>query len=59
MGDYTRMSAYYDLIMTSGYYDYDAIVDELVGAESDSRRFSRSAPAPGSSSNGWQPVVRT
>jgi SAM-dependent methyltransferase len=29
MGDYTRMSAYYDLIMTSGYYDYDAIVDEL------------------------------
>lgn len=29
MGDYTRMSAYYDLIMTSGYYDYDAIVGEL------------------------------
>jgi SAM-dependent methyltransferase len=23
------MSAYYDLIMTSGYYDYDAIVDHL------------------------------
>jgi SAM-dependent methyltransferase len=23
------MSSYYDLIMTSGYYDYDAIVDEL------------------------------
>jgi SAM-dependent methyltransferase len=30
MGDYTRMSAYYDLIMTSGYYDYDAIVNHLV-----------------------------
>ena len=29
MGDYTRMSAYYDLIMTSGYYDYDAIVNHL------------------------------
>jgi Methyltransferase domain len=29
MGDYTDMSAYYDLIMTSGYYDYDAIVDHL------------------------------
>jgi hypothetical protein len=27
------MSAHYDLIMTSGYYDYDAIVDELVRAE--------------------------
>jgi SAM-dependent methyltransferase len=33
MGDYTRMSGYYDLIMTSGYYDYDAIVDELVRVE--------------------------
>lgn len=22
MGDYTNMSGYYDLIMTSGYYDY-------------------------------------
>jgi SAM-dependent methyltransferase len=33
MGDYTRMSGYYDLIMTSGYYDYDAIVDRLVGVE--------------------------
>jgi len=29
MGDYTEMSAYYDLIMTSGYYDYDAIVNHL------------------------------
>ncbi len=29
MGDYTSMSEYYDLIMTSGYYDYDAIVDHL------------------------------
>lgn len=29
MGDYTRMSKYYDLIMTSGYYDYDAIVNHL------------------------------
>lgn len=34
MGDYTGMSSYYDLIMTSGYYDYDAIVDVLAGAES-------------------------
>ena len=25
MGDYTNMSAYYDLIMTSGYYDYQKI----------------------------------
>jgi SAM-dependent methyltransferase len=33
MGDYTPMSGYYDLIMTSGYYDYDAIVDELARAE--------------------------
>jgi SAM-dependent methyltransferase len=29
MGDYTSMSSYYDLIMTSGYYDYDAIVNHL------------------------------
>jgi SAM-dependent methyltransferase len=34
MGDYTGMSAYYDLIMTSGYYDYDAIVDVLAGIDS-------------------------
>ena len=30
MGDYTNMSAYYDVIMTSGYYDYDQIVTQLV-----------------------------
>ena len=30
MGDYTNMSAYYDLIMTSGYYDYAGIVDNLI-----------------------------
>jgi SAM-dependent methyltransferase len=30
MGDYTNMSAYYDLIMTSGYYDYEKIVDNIV-----------------------------
>ena len=29
MADYTEMSTYYDLIMTSGYYDYDAIVADL------------------------------
>jgi len=29
MGDYTNMSAYYDAIMTSGYYDYAGIVDSL------------------------------
>jgi SAM-dependent methyltransferase len=29
MGDYTRMAGYYDLIMTSGYYDYEAVVDAL------------------------------
>lgn len=29
MSDYTEMSASYDLIMTSGYYDYDAIVEHL------------------------------
>ena len=30
MGDYTNMSAYYDLIMTSGYYDYEKIVDNII-----------------------------
>jgi SAM-dependent methyltransferase len=30
MGDYTNMSGYYDLIMTSGYYDYKKIVNELI-----------------------------
>jgi SAM-dependent methyltransferase len=30
MGSYTNMSAYYDVIMTSGYYDYSKIVDNLV-----------------------------
>jgi SAM-dependent methyltransferase len=30
MGDYTNMSGYYDLIMTSGYYDYQKIVNELI-----------------------------
>jgi len=30
MGDYTNMSAYYDLIMTSGYYDYEKIVENIV-----------------------------
>ena len=29
MGDYTNMSSYYDVIMTSGYYDYAEIVDDL------------------------------
>lgn len=29
MSDYTGMSAHYDLIMTSGYYDYGAVVDRL------------------------------
>ncbi|MFN0003995.1 MAG: class I SAM-dependent methyltransferase [Burkholderiaceae bacterium] len=28
--DYTNMSAYYDVIMTSGYYDYPGIVDSLL-----------------------------
>jgi SAM-dependent methyltransferase len=37
MSDYTQMSPYYDLIMTSGYYDYDAIVDELISHD-DARR---------------------
>ena len=30
MGDYTNMSTYYDLIMQSGYYDYEKIVDHLI-----------------------------
>ena len=30
MGDYTNMSAYYDLIMTSGYYDYEKIVENII-----------------------------
>jgi SAM-dependent methyltransferase len=30
MDDYTQMSKYYDVIMTSGYYGYDAIVDDLI-----------------------------
>ncbi|MSQ50889.1 MAG: class I SAM-dependent methyltransferase [Betaproteobacteria bacterium] len=30
MGDYTNMSGYYDAIMTSGYYDYEGIVDSLL-----------------------------
>lgn len=29
MGDYTNMSSYYDVIMTSGYYDYTQIVNDL------------------------------
>jgi SAM-dependent methyltransferase len=29
MADYTEMSAYYDLIMESGYYNYEAIVQDL------------------------------
>jgi SAM-dependent methyltransferase len=29
MGDYTNMSSYYDVIMTSGYYDYAQIVNNL------------------------------
>ena len=33
MGDYTNMSGYYDLIMTSGYYDYPKIVDALMTVE--------------------------
>ena len=32
MGDYTNMSNYYDLIMTSGYYDYQKIVTELISS---------------------------
>lgn len=30
MGHYTNMSAYYDVIMTSGYYDYPKIVSSLI-----------------------------
>ena len=30
MGHYTNMSGYYDVIMTSGYYDYPKIVDGLI-----------------------------
>mgnify|MGYP003329622621 FL=1 len=30
MGDYSSMAGYYDVIMTSGYYDYAKIVDNLV-----------------------------
>lgn len=30
MGDYSNMANYYDVIMTSGYYDYAKIVDNLV-----------------------------
>lgn len=30
MGDYTNMSAYYDVIMTSGYYNYEEIVQSLL-----------------------------
>jgi SAM-dependent methyltransferase len=29
-GDYSKMASYYDVIMTSGYYDYNAIVDDIV-----------------------------
>ena len=30
MGDYSNMASYYDVIMTSGYYNYAKIVDSLV-----------------------------
>lgn len=30
LGDYSRMASYYDVIMTSGYYDYQAIVDQMM-----------------------------
>jgi len=30
MGDYTNMSEYYDVIMKSGYYNYDEIVTQLI-----------------------------
>jgi SAM-dependent methyltransferase len=30
VGDYSNMASYYDVIMTSGYYDYAKIVDNLV-----------------------------
>jgi hypothetical protein len=29
-GDYTDMADFYDIIMTSGYYDYSLIVDGFV-----------------------------
>jgi methyltransferase family protein len=31
MADYTQMSDHYDLIMTSGYYDYEAIAADIAG----------------------------
>ena len=34
MGDYTSMSTYYDVIMTSGYYDYKKIVDGVLNQPS-------------------------
>ncbi len=34
MGDYTSMSTYYDVIMTSGYYDYKKIVDGILNQPS-------------------------
>jgi SAM-dependent methyltransferase len=30
MADYTNMADYYDIIMTSGYYDYDSIVKSIL-----------------------------
>lgn len=30
MGNYTNMAAHYDFIMTSGYYDYEKIVNDLL-----------------------------
>ncbi len=33
MGDYSNMANYYDVIMTSGYYDYEKIVNNLVTHE--------------------------
>jgi len=30
MGDYSNMASYYDVIMTSGYYDYEKIVSSLI-----------------------------
>lgn len=37
MGDYTNMSDYYDVIMTSGYYDYPQIVDNLLKGQTGQR----------------------
>ncbi|MEN9712815.1 MAG: hypothetical protein RLY90_1076, partial [Pseudomonadota bacterium] len=37
MGDYTNMSDYYDVIMTSGYYDYPQIVDQLLKGQTGQR----------------------